>query len=131
MESSGLMFMLTSLSRRSVSAFAHRRRWYTQKAKDDQVQGSFVDPWPLPNTPEHLSSTRTPPEELKVAPLSRPNETIDTLRARLLYQTRKRGTLESDLLLSTFGSEWLAKMTEAELREFDKAGTSLPAFLCR
>jgi len=93
---------------------------FSVKSKDDQVASSFTDPWPLPNTPEHLSSTSTPPDELKVSPLPRQNESVDTLRARLLYQTRKRGTLESDLLLSTFGNDWLAKMTESELKEFDK-----------
>jgi succinate dehydrogenase assembly factor 2 len=92
----------------------------SHKTKDDQVAGSFADPWPLPNTPEHLGSTTTPPGELKVTPLARPNESINTLRARLVYQTRKRGTLESDLLLSTFGNEWLPKMSESELKEFDK-----------
>ena len=109
--------MLT-LSRRLV--FTYRFRQYSLKSKDDHVASTFADPWPLPNTPEHLSSTTTPTDELKVPPLPRPNESVDTLRARLLYQTRKRGTLESDLLLSTFGHEWLAKMTEFELREFDK-----------
>jgi len=42
------------------------------------------------------------------------------MRARLVYQARKRGTLESDLLLSTFASERLAIMSEQELKEFDK-----------
>ncbi|KAI0327544.1 DUF339-domain-containing protein [Cubamyces sp. BRFM 1775] len=42
------------------------------------------------------------------------------MRARLVYQSRKRGTLESDLLLSTFAKERLGSMDEAELHEFDK-----------
>ena len=42
------------------------------------------------------------------------------MRARLVYQSRKRGTLESDLLLSTFARERLGGMSEEELREFDK-----------
>ncbi|KAF8760868.1 Succinate dehydrogenase assembly factor 1, mitochondrial [Rhizoctonia solani] len=53
-------------------------------------------------------------------PVPRHNESLATLRARLVYQTRKRGTLESDLLLSTFAKEHLSKMSEHELREFDK-----------
>ncbi|QRV76577.1 succinate dehydrogenase assembly factor 2 [Ceratobasidium sp. AG-Ba] len=78
------------------------------------------DPYPLPlskNVPEgdsDLDSSLLPP------PISRPNESLSALRARLVYQTRKRGTLESDLLLSTFAKEHLASMSEAELREFDK-----------
>ncbi|KZO94233.1 DUF339-domain-containing protein [Calocera viscosa TUFC12733] len=50
----------------------------------------------------------------------RPGEAVDTMRARLVWQTRKRGTLESDLLLSTFARENLASMSEVELREFDR-----------
>jgi len=42
------------------------------------------------------------------------------MRARLVYQSRKRGTLESDLLLSTFARDHLGSMDEAELREYDK-----------
>ncbi|KAI0032881.1 Flavinator of succinate dehydrogenase-domain-containing protein, partial [Vararia minispora EC-137] len=53
-------------------------------------------------------------------PLPRPNEPIERTRARLVYQSRKRGTLESDLLLSTFADENLAAMTADELREYDK-----------
>ena len=42
------------------------------------------------------------------------------MRARLVYQSRKRGTLESDLLLSTFAQERLGSMGVEELREFDR-----------
>ena len=35
-------------------------------------------------------------------------------------QSRKRGTLESDLLLSTFASEKLANMTKVQLEQYDK-----------
>ncbi|EKM58016.1 uncharacterized protein PHACADRAFT_89941 [Phanerochaete carnosa HHB-10118-sp] len=57
-----------------------------------------------------------PPPEL----LPRPGESVEKMRARLVYQSRKRGTLESDLLLSTFAKERLPTMNEAELKEFDK-----------
>ncbi|KAJ7439370.1 DUF339-domain-containing protein [Mycena latifolia] len=78
-----------------------------------------ADPWPLPHTPEHLAST-TSPDIPPPAPLPRPNEPVATLRARLVYQSRKRGTLESDLILSTFAREHLQSMSEHELREYDK-----------
>lgn len=78
------------------------------------------DPWPLPHTPEHLASTASPPDTPPPAPLPRPGETVETMRARLVYQSRKRGTLESDLLLSTFAKEQLSQMNEAELKEFDR-----------
>lgn len=52
------------------------------------------------------------------------------MRARLLYQSRKRGTLESDLLLSTFAREHLPTMSRAELSEYDKV-ISLPTLFAR
>ncbi|KAH9918109.1 DUF339-domain-containing protein [Amylocystis lapponica] len=79
-----------------------------------------ADPWPLPNTPEHLASSTSPPDAPAPTPLERPGESSTALRARLVYQSRKRGTLESDLLLSTFAKEQLATMDEAQLHEFDK-----------
>jgi succinate dehydrogenase assembly factor 2 len=42
------------------------------------------------------------------------------MRARLVYQSRKRGTLESDLLLSTFARDALAGMEEQDLKEYDR-----------
>ncbi|KAF8644920.1 hypothetical protein AX16_008202 [Volvariella volvacea WC 439] len=79
-----------------------------------------ADPWLLPNTPEHLASTTTPADVPAPQPLVRHNEAVETMRARLVYQSRKRGTLETDLLLSTFAKENLGSMSEAELREYDK-----------
>jgi len=84
-----------------------------------------ADPWPLPHTPEHLASTTSPTDIPPHAPLPRPNEQVATLRARLVYQSRKRGTLESDLILSTFAREQLQGMSEPELREYDKVRASL------
>lgn len=81
---------------------------------------SLKDPWPLPHSPEHLASTASSPNTPPPEPLPRPGELVETMRARLVYQSRKRGTLESDLLLSTFAKEQLPLMGEAELKEFDK-----------
>ncbi|KAI0759806.1 Flavinator of succinate dehydrogenase-domain-containing protein [Irpex lacteus] len=67
------------------------------------------DPWPLPHTPEHLASTATPTDVPPPEPLPRVGES-----------SRKRGTLESDLLLSTFAKEQLKVMSEGELKEFDR-----------
>jgi succinate dehydrogenase assembly factor 2 len=78
------------------------------------------DPWPMPHTPEHISSTATPTDLPAPEPLPRTGESLETTRARLVYQSRKRGTLESDLLLSTFAQENLGTMNAAELSEFDK-----------
>ncbi|KAI9021645.1 Flavinator of succinate dehydrogenase-domain-containing protein [Phycomyces nitens] len=53
-------------------------------------------------------------------PIPRPNEPIDTKRARLAYQARKRGILETDLLLSTFAKIHLPVFSMDELIEFDR-----------
>jgi len=55
----------------------------------------------------------------RVEPLRRTGEDPNTMRARLLYQSRKRGTLESDLLLSTFADENLGTMTPQQLQQYD------------
>lgn len=47
------------------------------------------------------------------------NETTDVKRARLLYQSRKRGMLENGLLLSTFASQYLNNMNEKQLELYD------------
>lgn len=77
------------------------------------------DPWLLPHTPEHMKSTETSSDRPNPAPLTRNNESVETLRARLVYQSRKRGTLENDLLLSTFAQERLNQMEHHELEEYD------------
>ena len=74
----------------------------------------------MPHTPEHIASTTSPANTPPPNPLPRPGESIETTRARLVYQSRKRGTLESDLLLSTFAQEHLSSMVAEELSEFDK-----------
>ena len=70
--------------------------------------------------PGHLEKTTSPPDAPAPEPLPRPGEGVEKMRARLVYQSRKRGTLESDLLLSTFARERLGDMSAEELQEFDK-----------
>ncbi|KAF2718756.1 DUF339-domain-containing protein [Polychaeton citri CBS 116435] len=55
----------------------------------------------------------------RVEPMRRTGEDTSTTRARLLYQSRKRGTLESDLLLSTFADANLGSMTPKQLQQYD------------
>ncbi|RDW82129.1 succinate dehydrogenase assembly factor 2 [Coleophoma cylindrospora] len=57
--------------------------------------------------------------KFKIEPLRRTGEDANTTRARLLYQSRKRGTLESDLLMSTFADTYLPKMTPAQMAQYD------------
>jgi len=52
-------------------------------------------------------------------PLRRVGEDEKTMRARLVYQSRKRGILETDLLLSTFADKNLPKMSVDQMREYD------------
>ena len=79
------------------------------------------DPWPvLPSTPAHEASTRTPPNFPPPPRIERPGEDLETMRARLVYQSRKRGTLETDLVLSTFARERLGNMTKEEMEEYDR-----------
>jgi hypothetical protein len=78
------------------------------------------DPWSMPHTPEHIASTTSPANMPPPKPLPRLGESIETTRSRLVYQSRKRGTLECDLLLSTFAQENLGTMDAKELSEFDK-----------
>ena len=90
------------------------------------------DPYPLPlSDPDFASvASRSPrpstgdPEWPMPTPLDRTGEDTKTLRARLVYQTRKRGTLETDLILSTFAREELGGMSAEELMEFDKVGSA-------
>uniref|UniRef100_A0A8C2YCC9 Succinate dehydrogenase assembly factor 2, mitochondrial n=1 Tax=Coturnix japonica TaxID=93934 RepID=A0A8C2YCC9_COTJA len=50
----------------------------------------------------------------------RPNESLDTKRARLLYESRKRGMLENCILLSLFAKENLSRMDERQLNLYDQ-----------
>lgn len=52
--------------------------------------------------------------------MQRKGEPVETIRARLLYQSRKRGMLENGILLSTFAAKYLNCMEEAELKEYDR-----------
>ena len=58
--------------------------------------------------------------DVKIEPIPRHGEETETKRARLLYQSRKRGILETDLLLSRYAKLYLKDMTREELEEYDK-----------
>lgn len=57
---------------------------------------------------------------IKVQPLAREGESIEQLRKRLIYQSRKRGILETDLLLSRFAKKHLDSLNREQLEEYDK-----------
>ncbi|XP_035182587.1 succinate dehydrogenase assembly factor 2, mitochondrial [Oxyura jamaicensis] len=50
----------------------------------------------------------------------RPDEPLPTKRARLLYESRKRGMLENCILLSLFAKENLNHMSERQLNLYDR-----------
>ncbi|SJM87803.1 related to Succinate dehydrogenase assembly factor 2, mitochondrial [Zygosaccharomyces bailii] len=56
---------------------------------------------------------------VKVEPIKRENESLENKKARLVYQSRKRGILETDLLLSGFAAKYLKDMTPEQLQEYD------------
>lgn len=108
----------TALRRISTSTF--RTIHATRHVFAEEKQAELKDPWPLPHTPKHMESSTSPENAPPPLRLERPNEPIDRMRARLVYQTRKRGMLENDLLFSTFAKEQLGEMERAELEEFDR-----------
>lgn len=67
-----------------------------------------------------MEATTISPNIPKPIPVPRHDESLEILRARLTYQTRKRGTLESDLIMSTFAKEHLHSLTQEELLELDQ-----------
>ena len=66
----------------------------------------------LTKDPEHAFPSRVPGREPG-------DESREVKVARLRYQIRHRGILETDLLLSTFAKEHLDNLNDTELSEFD------------
>jgi succinate dehydrogenase assembly factor 2 len=70
------------------------------------------------------SHTASDPQSFTRIPIpkrvERPNETEQEMRRRLLYQSRKRGILEADLLLSTFFDKYKDQLTATQLRTYDR-----------
>ncbi|KAJ1791570.1 Succinate dehydrogenase assembly factor 2 mitochondrial [Coemansia sp. RSA 2399] len=62
---------------------------------------------------------RNQQQQQQQPPPLRGAEDLDTMRRRLQYQMRKRGILETDLLLSTFASEYLHVLGKEELADLD------------
>lgn len=83
-----------------------------------------VDPWSLAKPPAPPIPTGPQPtmQELLASPHpeARDAESTETLRKRLVYESRKRGILEMDLILGTFAKTRLASMDDRQLREYDR-----------
>ncbi|XP_078047090.1 succinate dehydrogenase assembly factor 2, mitochondrial [Augochlora pura] len=52
--------------------------------------------------------------------IERSDESTTVKRARLIYQSRKRGMLENGLLLSTFVKKYLSDFNDEQLRLYDR-----------
>lgn len=115
-------------------------------AVDPQKQAA--SPSPTPNstsTPAHTQATRSEGSQpdsaaalnealssayqteglttwapIRVPGRTREDESRPKRIARLIYQTRKRGILETDLILSTWAKSNLHSLTDDELDEFDR-----------
>lgn len=57
---------------------------------------------------------------IQVKPIQRTGESLTSTRKRLIYQSRKRGILETDLLLSRFADKYIDVLDESLLNEYDK-----------
>ncbi|GAA5928815.1 succinate dehydrogenase assembly factor SDH5 [Sporobolomyces koalae] len=120
-------------ARLSRSLFTSSRRFESDKTHPALVSDPPVanpstasDPWPLkppplPPAPKLPAGVKTMADLLQTPhPEGRDNEPTETLRKRLVYESRKRGILEMDLILSTFAKERLASLNDTELREYDR-----------
>ncbi|CAN8106284.1 unnamed protein product [Discula destructiva] len=90
-------------------------RWQSRSSSSSSSSSAPIDPV----VQGELGVGELEGAKFKVEPLRRHGEDGETMRARLTYQSRKRGTLESDLLLSTFAATHLPTMTPAQMREYD------------
>ncbi|GBP43430.1 Succinate dehydrogenase assembly factor 2-A, mitochondrial [Eumeta japonica] len=57
--------------------------------------------------------------EIPPYPVEKP-QPLETRKARLHYQSRKRGMLENDLLLSTFAKKYLNNFSEEQTMMYDR-----------
>ncbi|RDL39070.1 Succinate dehydrogenase assembly factor 2, mitochondrial [Venustampulla echinocandica] len=85
----------------------------------ERMTGGTQKGWPEEDYSDEMGVGELQGAKFKIEPLRRTGEDPPTMRARLLYQSRKRGTLESDLLLSTFAEAHLRDMTPVQLAQYD------------
>ncbi|KAI8073951.1 Flavinator of succinate dehydrogenase-domain-containing protein [Gongronella butleri] len=116
------MLSMTFLRLRPQSTvrLAQRTLWSSRVLLEKSSNNNkYNDPFPnlaIRHSPEMDIETPYP----NLPPIPRPNESQEKKLARLVYQSRKRGILETDLLLSTFSQRYLHKFSLAELEEYDK-----------
>lgn len=122
--------VFSTLSRLRASNLSSKAPSKTNAGHDQIVSkpSAADDPYPLPlQHAQHPLSSDESPEAYLAHPLDGlngvprdPEPDLNTQRARLVYQTRKRGTLETGLLVSTFATpERLGQMDRQQLTELD------------
>lgn len=96
----------------------------SRRSKTDELPQKPIDPYPLPLShpvsQAPLDSSLAEETDFTIEPLDRSHEDLETTRKRLIYQARKRGMLEGDLLLATFARDRLGSMSKEEVNEFDR-----------
>ncbi|CAD6581912.1 MAG: succinate dehydrogenase assembly factor 2 [Cyphobasidiales sp. Tagirdzhanova-0007] len=109
---------------RSLPSIRHSS---SSSSKDKSTAPSMADdPWALPlqypgTMPEDIPRVQGANSQTSHPEGRSDNEETETMRARLVYQSRKRGILETDLLLSTFiDSGKLKNMSRTEMEEYDR-----------
>ncbi|CAI6333059.1 unnamed protein product [Periconia digitata] len=103
----------------AVPENTHRMTGGTQSSESSDASGSNKDLKGDVAGKGELGVGELEGASFKVEPLRRTGEDEATMRARLLYQSRKRGTLESELLMSTFADANLANMNVSQLQQYD------------
>ncbi|XP_062133101.1 succinate dehydrogenase assembly factor 2, mitochondrial [Drosophila sulfurigaster albostrigata] len=83
------------------------RTWSRGASNSETTQDDVIVDF---DDPDHLPLPEYP---------KRPNEPLNKRKQRLLYQSRKRGMLENDLLLSTFADKYLKDFDEAQTEVYD------------
>ncbi|KAI9742710.1 MAG: succinate dehydrogenase assembly factor 2 [Claussenomyces sp. TS43310] len=86
----------------------------------ERMTGATQEGAPAPGEYADLGVGEMQGGKFRVEPIRRTGEDANTMRARLVYQSRKRGTLESDLLMSTFADAHLEHMTPAQMAQYDR-----------
>ena len=89
------------------------------------------DPWDTlyhfpPSSSSTNPSTTYVPQSI-IPPLARVNESPLSKRKRLLYSSRHRGILETDLILSTFASKYLFPIVSSSSSPSSSSSSSAPS----
>lgn len=106
-----VIFEASPYLRRSIAP--KNIRFYASNVSDKPPVNNHAD-IPIIDFDDHPDHLPIPEYPVKL------NEPLEQQKQRLLYQSRKRGMLENDLLLSTFAAKYLKHMDKEETRLYDQ-----------